>query len=116
EPPVLQGGDEEVTVESGGRATLTCHARGKPEPSIRWIREDYNRIRINSSAYASDHLGSHLVLSEANQRSGGGYLCIASNGHPPTVSKRVMVHVNYAPIVSGGEPEVWSTLGSTVTL
>lgn len=38
--------------------------------------------------------GSTLMLRHANRHSSGAYLCIASNGVPPTVSKRIIVVVN----------------------
>lgn len=34
------------------------------------------------------------MLKETNRRHTGAYLCIASNGIPPSVSKRIMVIVN----------------------
>lgn len=34
------------------------------------------------------------MLRHANRHSSGAYLCIASNGVPPTVSKRIIVVVN----------------------
>ncbi|ROT67843.1 putative neurotrimin-like isoform X3 [Penaeus vannamei] len=93
EPPVMEGGNEEVTITSGEVANLTCRARGTPTPTIRWIREDYDRIRINATYFASDYIGSSLLLRTVNHRSAAGYLCIASNGHPPSISRRVIVHV-----------------------
>lgn len=42
--------------------------------------------------------GSFLTIAKVNRLNMGAYLCIASNGIPPTVSKRVMliVHCKYA--------------------
>lgn len=38
--------------------------------------------------------GPQLVLRNVNRHHMGPYLCIASNGIPPTVSKRIMLIVN----------------------
>ena len=38
--------------------------------------------------------GEKLVLGNVHRTDMGGYLCIASNGVPPSVSKRFDVHVN----------------------
>lgn len=38
--------------------------------------------------------GDRLVLTNVQRTDMGGYLCIASNGIPPSVSKRFDVHVN----------------------
>lgn len=48
---MLDGGDEEVTVKSGETANLTCRAHGTPMPTIRWIREDYDSIRITEGQF-----------------------------------------------------------------
>ena len=37
--------------------------------------------------------GPVLELSKVRKSEAGSYLCIASNGHPPTVSRRVQVDV-----------------------
>ena len=38
--------------------------------------------------------GTELVLSKLARADGGAYLCIAQNGVPSPVSKRIMVHVH----------------------
>ncbi|XP_069953548.1 protein amalgam-like [Cherax quadricarinatus] len=116
EPPVLDGGDEEVTVNRGGSVNLTCRAHGTPTPTVRWIREDYNSIRISEAHFVSDYVGSSLLLQKVTQRSAGGYLCIATNGHPPSISKKIIVNVNYVPEVRGPKPTTWALLGTSVSL
>ena len=45
--------------------------------------------------YPVSHLnGSQLVIERAGRLSMGAYLCIASNGIPPTVSKRIRLIVH----------------------
>ncbi|XP_063601658.1 lachesin-like [Penaeus indicus] len=115
-PPVMEGGNEEVTITSGEVANLTCRARGTPTPTIRWIREDYDRIRINATYFASDYIGNSLLLRTVNHRSAGGYLCIASNGHPPSISRRVIVHVKYKPLIQNPPSSLWASQGSSISL
>ena len=38
--------------------------------------------------------GEVLRLSKVSRMDMGAYLCIASNGHPPIVSKRIVVSVD----------------------
>jgi hypothetical protein len=38
--------------------------------------------------------GQRLILNGVQRTDMGGYLCIASNGIPPSVSKRYDVHIN----------------------
>ncbi|KAK4308928.1 hypothetical protein Pmani_019403, partial [Petrolisthes manimaculis] len=116
EPPVVEGGDEEVNVNSGDTANLTCRAHGTPHPAIRWIREDYTPIRLTDTILEREVVGSHLTLRDVDYTSAGGYLCIASNGHPPSDSKRIKVKVNFAPEVESSRGTVWAVPGSTVSL
>ncbi|XP_068249192.1 lachesin-like isoform X2 [Palaemon carinicauda] len=116
EPPVLEDGDEEVRVLEGMTAHLSCSAHAIPSPTYKWIREDYNTIRINSSTFVSSWIGRNLTLHHSNHRSAGGYLCIASNGYPPSVSKRVILHVYFAPLLRGPGMEVKTRVGQSVSL
>ena len=38
--------------------------------------------------------GNNLILTKLTRADGGAYLCIAQNGVPSPVSKRIMVHVH----------------------
>jgi Immunoglobulin domain len=39
----------DVIVREGANVTLTCIATGSPLPSVRWKRDDGNRININKT-------------------------------------------------------------------
>ena len=41
-----------------------------------------------------EHKGEVLTLSKVSRMDMGAYLCIASNGYPPIVSKRILVSVD----------------------
>lgn len=96
----------------GENITLQCEAKGTPEPVITWKRETGDYLRIDSDksgiliyekliAYLYFYLfsvssikGSSLFLYQITRQDMGSYLCIASNGVPPSVSKRIMLMVN----------------------
>ncbi|XP_068250319.1 lachesin-like [Palaemon carinicauda] len=103
-------------VMEGRKAVLTCSAHGTPTPSYKWFREDYNRIRLNSSTYASSWENRNLILEHVNHQTAGGYICIASNGYPPSKSKRVLLNVYFAPKVRGPGTQIWAHLGQPVSL
>ncbi|KAH0999862.1 hypothetical protein HUJ04_004172 [Dendroctonus ponderosae] len=46
----------------------------------------------------------------------GAYMCIASNGVPPSVSKRIMVHVHFHPVIHVPNQLVGAPLGTDVLL
>ncbi|XP_035211526.1 lachesin-like isoform X1 [Stegodyphus dumicola] len=98
-PPKI---DEENTssdtdVREGGDVSLRCRASGSPPPKIKWRREDQKEIpavlKLGSMS------GDYLNISKASRLHMGAYLCIASNGVQPSVSKRIMLNVNFAPMI-----------------
>ena len=60
--------------------------------------------------------GNELELNGLTRSDMGAYLCIASNGIPSPVSKRIMVHVHFHPLIKVHEQIVMTRLGATVTL
>ncbi|XP_070495054.1 neurotrimin [Chironomus tepperi] len=99
---IESSGDESVTNE-GGNVQLLCQATGVPEPSVQWRREDGKDIVIRNEGrdkqFQKAIEGERLSLSGVQRSDMGGYLCIASNGIPPSVSKRYDVQVNFPPSV-----------------
>ncbi|XP_055852477.1 lachesin [Episyrphus balteatus] len=89
----------DVIVREGDNVTLRCKAKGSPEPSIRWKRDDGNKIVINKTLEVIDMEGEALELERISRLHMGAYLCIASNGVPPSVSKRIKVSVDFSPMV-----------------
>lgn len=114
----------DMVVREGSNVTLKCAASGSPQPIIIWRREGnepissdgnlkQNKKKITSImveplfsqclsasffvATASSHNTSTFSIPRVNRLDMGAYLCIASNGIPPSVSKRVMliVHCEY---------------------
>jgi len=103
----------QVVVAEGSNATLSCRARGHPEPVISWRREDGQPIQLEAldsspetvSGSSNQQLqqkpieGNQLVFSAINRYHSGAYLCIASNGVQPSASKRQVLDVQFRPIV-----------------
>ncbi|KAF4527655.1 hypothetical protein B566_EDAN010880, partial [Ephemera danica] len=78
---------------------MTCVATGSPQPSVRWKRDDGNKININKThadagVSVAEWEGEVLELTRISRLDMGAYLCIATNGVPPTVSKRIKVSVD----------------------
>lgn len=102
----------DMVVQEGSNVSLRCVAAGSPEPSILWKREDGEPIFMESgeglwfsikidTVFTYSYIftvnsleGPTLNLSKVSRHQMGPYLCIASNGIPPSVSKRIMLIVH----------------------
>ncbi|XP_044315298.1 lachesin isoform X2 [Drosophila rhopaloa] len=89
---------EEGVSTEGGTISLVCRATGVPKPKVQWRREAGKEIILRAESRDKQVLksveGEQLVLTNVHRSDMGAYNCIASNGIPPSVSKRFDVHVN----------------------
>ncbi|XP_050313906.1 lachesin-like isoform X2 [Anthonomus grandis grandis] len=111
----------DMMVPEGGSAKLVCKARGYPQPKIIWRREDSGTIlaRGNSSSKkerVTSLEGEVLSLTKVTRSEMGAYLCIAANGVPPSVSKRMMLHVHFHPLIQVPNQLVGAPVNTDVTL
>ncbi|XP_020278701.1 neurotrimin isoform X2 [Pseudomyrmex gracilis] len=105
----------DMVVRESSNVTLTCKATGFPEPYVMWRREDGKNINYNGeSVNVVDGENMHIVkISRLHM---GAYLCIASNGVPPSVSKRVSLRVQFPPMLSIPNQLEGAYIGQDVTL
>ncbi|XP_051157104.1 lachesin-like isoform X2 [Leptopilina boulardi] len=105
-----------IAVREHQNVTLTCKADGFPTPTLMWRREDTEAIFIERRMKVPKHEGEHLNLSKITRAEMGAYLCIASNGIPPTVSKRITVDVEFSPMIWVPNQLVGAPLETNVTI
>ncbi|KAG0413293.1 hypothetical protein HPB47_009554 [Ixodes persulcatus] len=93
-PPSIVGSDtvEKFHVEEGKNFQLTCSATGQPQPVVTWRRTDGEAIYGAKwhESYVEDRV---LNLTRVSREEMGGYVCIASNGIPPTARMDVLLEV-----------------------
>ncbi|KAK7869586.1 hypothetical protein R5R35_003377 [Gryllus longicercus] len=110
----------DIMVPEGGSAKLVCKARGYPQPKVVWKREDGGEIIMRSASAGKTRVqqveGEMLSLTKVTRSEMGAYLCIAANGVPPSVSKRMMVHVHFHPMIQVPNQLVGAPQGTDVTL
>ncbi|XP_023341856.1 lachesin isoform X2 [Eurytemora carolleeae] len=110
------------TVIEGGVARLECEARGEPAPMVFWQRENTREkiTTLNKKDGTKQRAvrveGADLHLQKITREMAGGYLCIASNGHPPAVSRRIQLDVKFRPIVTVPNQHIRGVLGKTIGL
>ena len=86
----------------GQKVILDCQASGFPEPQIRWkkinkvlkteIESKFNTIISNHHVYILEN-GS-LFINEIEKSDEGKYMCLATNGVNPTLSKFIELKTN----------------------
>ncbi|KAK0171171.1 hypothetical protein PV328_008926 [Microctonus aethiopoides] len=106
----------DMVVREGSSVILRCAATGSPMPSITWKRETGELIPFGNNEEVSSVNGSILNITRVNRLHMGAYLCIASNGVPPTVSKRIMLIVHFPPMITVQNQLVGSQEGQIITL
>uniref|UniRef100_A0A2S2PES2 Lachesin n=1 Tax=Schizaphis graminum TaxID=13262 RepID=A0A2S2PES2_SCHGA len=121
-PPdiVYEDTSGDMMIPEGGSAKLICKARGYPEPKILWRREDGGGIIVRTGTTVKTKMtsveGESLLLSKVTRSEMGAYLCIAANGVPPSVSKRLMLHVHFHPLVQVPNQLVGAPQKTDITL
>ncbi|XP_055526085.1 hemicentin-2 isoform X2 [Wyeomyia smithii] len=110
----------DMMVPEGGSAKLVCKARGYPKPKIIWRREDTREIIARNGTHgkmkATVVEGEMLSLTKVTRSEMGAYMCIASNGVPPSVSKRMKLQVHFHPLIQVPNQLVGAPLGTDVTV
>ncbi|XP_076053499.1 lachesin-like [Oratosquilla oratoria] len=105
-----------VAVPESSRVRLVCRAEGKPAPTISWKREDGKALLTARGKNAQYVESEELVLESVQREDMGAYICIASNKVPPSISKRVVLDVNFQPVITVPNQLVGAPLGTSVTL
>ncbi|KFB48117.1 AGAP010221-PA-like protein [Anopheles sinensis] len=106
----------DMVVREGSNVTLRCAAVGSPAPAIVWRREAGDNISLQDGEQVSSVEGPTFTIPKVNRLHMGAYLCIASNGVPPTVSKRVMLIVHFPPMIWVPNQLVGAVEGQRMTL
>ncbi|CAL7951303.1 unnamed protein product [Xylocopa violacea] len=106
----------DMVVPEGSNVSLHCAATGSPKPSITWRREDGQFILLGNGMKNMSVDGPNFNITKVNRLHMGSYLCIASNGVPPSVSKRIMLIVQFPPMISVQDQLVGAVVGQQLTL
>ncbi|XP_058828947.1 lachesin isoform X2 [Topomyia yanbarensis] len=121
-PPdfIAEDTSSDVIVPEGSSVKLTCRAKGYPEPVVTWRREDSTEIVLKDSAGTKQGVNSYrgevLKLTKISRSEMGSYLCIASNGVPPSVSKRISLSIHFHPVIQVPNQLVGAPLGTDVSI
>ncbi|KAG1674992.1 Lachesin [Nymphon striatum] len=105
----------DMTVRENTNVTLTCQASGYPIPRIKWRRQDEEKIEINGKKVETVD-GTSLKIRPVKRSHMGTYLCISSNGVPPSITRKIHLNVTFTPMIWIPNQLVGVPIGSDVTL
>ncbi|KAF5308922.1 hypothetical protein FQR65_LT00004 [Abscondita terminalis] len=109
----------DILVAEGTSTFLKCKAIGRPPPRIEWRREDGREIILRNATSrirVPSVEGPILNMSKILRSEMGAYFCIASNGIPPGISKRINVSVTFPPVIQVPNQLVGAPSGTDVTV
>ncbi|XP_075721214.1 lachesin-like [Rhipicephalus microplus] len=114
----------DVLVREGSNVTLSCRAKGYPAPRITWRREDGTPIAVGNwqeqlGSTATDNVsyeGEEVSITKVSRLHMGPYLCIASNGVPSPVSRRILLQVHFPPMIWIPNQLIGAPLGGEVVM
>ncbi|XP_066965097.1 limbic system-associated membrane protein-like [Macrobrachium rosenbergii] len=86
----------DLVVREGSNVTLECKARGYPPPVVTWRKENSHDPAMQSEKILE---GESLEILKVSRLHMGAYLCVASNGIQPSVSKRIQLKVQFPPML-----------------
>ncbi|CAM1299327.1 Uncharacterised protein g2405 [Pycnogonum litorale] len=121
-PPDItdDSGSSDIVVREFESLSVHCKASGYPTPEIEWQREDGRKIRLRAQNGRKVKLsrvsGSSFNISKVTRDHMGAYLCMASNGVPPPVSRRINVRVEFTPKIRVPNEIVGASMRSDVVL
>lgn len=116
---IEEGTSADTLVAEGSNAYLTCQVSGRPPPRVEWRRADGSSIVIRNGTTrvrVPSYVGKTLNLTKVLRSEMGEYLCLASNGVPPAVSKSVRLSVTFTPVINVPNQLVGAPFGTSVTL
>ncbi|KAG8201006.1 hypothetical protein JTE90_021468 [Oedothorax gibbosus] len=101
EPPefVTEMTNRNVTVMENQNVTLSCRATGNPVPQIKWKREDGQGFYLGPDKKVTEYIGEELKIIGVSRDHMAAYLCLASNGVPPAISRRIYLDVKFPPLI-----------------
>ncbi|XP_043479175.1 Down syndrome cell adhesion molecule-like protein Dscam2 isoform X3 [Leptopilina heterotoma] len=106
----------------GHSVSIACQAEGFPIPSVTWKQSnsenpgDYRELGYGGTEGAGVAANGSLVIPRVSREHSGSYLCKATNGIGPGLSKLIQLTVHAGPSVTVRSTEESVRRGEKVTL
>ncbi|XP_029295180.1 LOW QUALITY PROTEIN: hemicentin-1 [Cottoperca gobio] len=116
--PLFSEAPVDVTANVGENITLPCVARGSPQPTVTWRRQDGQSLtRINSHSTTMQLESGHLLIQSVWLDDEGLYICEAKNQFGSiTTEARVAVTGLEPPLLAQGAPIITTGIGQSLSI
>ncbi|KAK5871231.1 hypothetical protein PBY51_004123 [Eleginops maclovinus] len=117
--PLFSEAPIDVTASVGENITLPCTARGAPQPSVTWRREDGRQIltRADSHSRKMQLESGHLLIQSVWLDDEGLYICEAKNQFGTIKTEaRVGVTGLEPPLLAQGAPIITTGIGQSLSI
>ncbi|XP_071034576.1 lachesin isoform X2 [Parasteatoda tepidariorum] len=117
-PKFVERGESEVMAREGTNITLSCKVKGHPPPTVTWEREGGQEISDSKGQIAQ---GEDLSIIKVSRLHMGVYVCTATSSiyqgpaYQP-ITRNVMLHVLFPPMIWIPHQLIFSSFGETVSL
>nr|CAD7431001.1 unnamed protein product [Timema monikensis] len=109
--------DEKISVRISSRSYQGgFYLNGFPLSFTQILVDDLKTVSVLIRLAVRQYDGENLLLNSIQRSDMGAYLCIASNGIPPSVSKRFIVQVHFHPLIKVSNQLVAAPVGSDVLI
>ncbi|XP_076066165.1 hemicentin-2-like [Oratosquilla oratoria] len=95
-----------LTVAEGDLISIDCQPGGSPKPKVYWERIDEDIPFYGSRTYEANQ----LEIPSIERSHEGTYVCHADNGIGEPVSSKVIIEVEYSPIVKLDQEKIFTQL------
>ncbi|XP_058491292.1 hemicentin-1 [Solea solea] len=117
--PLFSEEPVDVAANVGENITLPCVARGFPQPTVSWRRQDGRQILTRTSDHSRTKQleNGHLLIQSVWLDDEGLYICEATNQFgTSTTEARVSVTGLEPPVLAHGAPIISTGVGQSVSL
>ncbi|KAA8592798.1 hypothetical protein FQN60_018253 [Etheostoma spectabile] len=117
--PLFSEAPVDVTANVGENITLPCFARGSPQPTVTWRRQDGRQIlsRTDSHSRTMQLESGHLLIQSVWLDDEGLYICEAKNQFGTIKSEaRVGVTGLEPPLLVQGSPIITTGIGHSLSI
>uniref|UniRef100_A0A3Q3GE37 Hemicentin 2 n=1 Tax=Labrus bergylta TaxID=56723 RepID=A0A3Q3GE37_9LABR len=116
--PLFSQTPVDVTASIGENITLPCIARGSPQPTVTWHRQNGRNIptRIDKNGRTMQLENGHLLIQSVWLDDEGLFICEAENQFGTIKTEPELVSLDWPPLLAQGAPLITTGIGQSLNI